>query len=54
MKYYDKYIYEMSNKIELYVVIMCVFLISFILGYCSVRQENTEIKTNSVNIVSSK
>lgn len=54
MKYYDKNIYEMSNKIEIYVVIICIFIISFVLGYCSVRHENKENETNSINIVSTK
>lgn len=47
MKYYDKDIYEKSKRIEMYIVILCTFLIGFILGYYIILSENTN-STNSV------
>lgn len=36
MKYYDKYIYKQDKKFEAAVVIICAFLIGFMLGYACI------------------
>ncbi len=36
MKYYDKYIYKQDKKFEAAIVIICAFLIGFMLGYACI------------------
>ena len=36
MKYYDKEIYKQEKKFEMIVIIICVFIIGFIVGYACI------------------
>lgn len=54
MKYYDKYIYKQDKKFEAAVVIICAFLIGFMLGYACIDyaiNNNTEGNQYEQNII---
>lgn len=50
MKYYDKYIYKQEKRFEIAIIIICTFIIGFIVGYACIDYaiNNTN---NEINIV---
>lgn len=36
MKYYDSYIYKQEKRFEIAIIIICTFIIGFIVGYACI------------------
>ena len=51
MKHYDKYIYKQDKKFEAAIVIICAFLIGFMLGYACI---DYAINNNVENVIESE
>lgn len=59
MKYYDKDIYITSKKLELYITILCTFVVGFVLGYYifkdgAEKKINSQVIDNKYNITNEK
>lgn len=51
MKHYDKYIYKQDKKFEAAIVIICAFLIGFMLGYACIDHATNN---NVENVIESE
>lgn len=54
MKYYDSYIYKQEKRFEIAIIIICTFIIGFIVGYACIDyaiNNNTEGNQYEQNII---
>lgn len=55
MKFYDKEIYNLNEKIQAFITILVVFLASFLLGYwCKNEEYENKINKQEIEIVDLK
>lgn len=51
MKYYDSYIYKQEKRFEIAIIIICTFIIGFIVGYACI---DYAIDSDNNNIIESE